>query len=196
MPRMLADVSAPTLLPTVDLPAPCDPAQTMVIDIETGGFSGTEVFLIGVVPLDLRPLRVVQWLARDYPEEAGILHAVTDLARRRNTWVTFNGKSFDEPFLRDRAAVHRVPWTPPSDHIDLLHHARRHWAGDLPNCKLQTLEQHLLGWQRVGDVPGSDIPDLFHHFIRTQNAAPLRPVLEHNQLDLISCTELLLRLGR
>lgn len=174
--------------------AHADPARSLVIDIETGGFAGTEVFLIGWVLLDRRPLTVVQWLARDYPEERGILRALAEIAPHRDTWITFNGKSFDEPFLRDRAAVHRVRLTPPTVHIDLLHYARRRWSDQLPNCKLQTLEQHVLGWQRVGDVPSSDIPDLFHHFIRTHNAAPIRPVLEHNQLDLISCTELLVQL--
>lgn len=172
-----------------------DPRHAVVIDIETGGFAGTEVFLIGFVPLDERPLRVVQYLARDYPEEEAILRGMAEVAELRDAWVSFNGKSFDEPFLRDRAARYRVPLKPPAVHVDLLHSARRRWRSELPNCKLQTLEQHLLGWQRVGDVPSADIPDLFHHFMRTGNAAPLRPVLEHNQLDLISCTELLLRLG-
>ena len=167
--------------------------KTIVIDIETGGFSGTEVFLIGFVPLDQRPLRVVQYLARDYPEEEALLRAMVQLGQQRDTWVSFNGKSFDEPFLRDRAARYRVPLVPPTTHVDVLHAARRRWKGELPNCRLQTLEEHVLGWKRVGDVPGADIPDLFHHFIRTGHAAPVRPVLEHNQLDLISCTDLLLR---
>jgi len=180
--------------PAIAQIAQLDPGRTILIDIETGGFSGTEVFLIGLVPLDGRPLRVIQWLARDYPEEAGILAALAELAGRRDAWVTFNGKSFDEPFLRDRAAVHRVRLSRPRVHVDLLHHARRQWGPWLPNCRLQTLEQHLLGWRRIGDVPSSDIPDLFHHFIRTGNADLIRPVLEHNQLDLISCTELLLHL--
>ena len=167
--------------------------RTIVIDIETGGFSGTEVFLIGFVPLDLRPLRVVQYLARDYPEEKALLLAMVELGQERDTWVSFNGKSFDEPFLQDRAARYHVRLERPTTHVDVLHAARRRWRGELPNCRLQTLEEHLLGWRRVGDVPGADIPDLFHHFIRTGQAAPVRPVLEHNQLDLISCTDLLLR---
>ncbi|MFH1747592.1 MAG: ribonuclease H-like domain-containing protein [Planctomycetota bacterium] len=177
-------------------PAPIgelNPERGLVIDIETGGFAGNEVFLVGFVPLDERPLRVVQYLVRDYPEEETLLRCIAELARQRDEWVSFNGKSFDEPFLLDRAARFHVALQRPTRHIDLLHVARRLWRDELPNCKLQTLEQHLLGWQRVGDVPGSDIPDLFHHFMRTGNARPVRPVLEHNQLDLISCTELLLR---
>ncbi len=180
------------------LPMPAaglDPARTVAIDIETGGFSGTEVFLVGLVPLDSRPLHVVQFLARDYAEEEAVLHAIAELGQQRDTWVTFNGKTFDEPFLRDRAVRYRVTLKPPANHVDVLQAARRRLRGQVPNCRLQTLEQHLLGWQRIGDVPGSDIPSLFHHFIRTGNAAVIRPVIEHNQLDLISCTELLLRLG-
>lgn len=170
-----------------------DPARTVFLDIETGGFAGTPVFLIGVVLPDKRPLRVRQYLARDYPEEAAILHTVKELAATRDTWVTFNGRSFDEPFLRDRATLHRLHIPATRIHVDLLHTARRLWRADLPNCKLTTLEEHILGRPRVGDVPSADVPDLFHHFVRTGNATPLRPVLEHNQLDLISCVELLLR---
>jgi len=172
-----------------------DPRETLVVDIETGGFAGFPVFLIGVVPLDVRPLTVWQFLARDHPEEAVILRELARLAAKRRTWVTFNGKSFDEPFLRDRATLHRVRLTPPAVHVDLLHAARRAWRGELPNCRLGTLEEHILGRRRVGDVPSGDVPALFYHFIETGNAAPLRPVLEHNQIDLVSSTELLLRLA-
>ena len=172
-----------------------DPARTLVLDIETGGFSGTPVFLIGVVALDSRPLCVEQWLARDYPEEEAILRRLADWSTERTTWVTFNGKSFDAPFVLERARIHGVRLTPPAVHIDLLHAARRRWGGELPDCRLTTLESHILGRTRVGDVPGCDVPDLFHHFIRTRNAAPLKPVLEHNQLDLVTSTDLLMRLA-
>jgi uncharacterized protein YprB with RNaseH-like and TPR domain len=172
-----------------------DPRRTMALDIETGGFSGTPVFLIGLVFLDQRPLAVRQFLARDYPEEETILRALAELAVQRDTWVTFNGRSFDEPMLRDRATLYRVALTPPRLHVDLLHAARRTWRGTLPNFRLTTLERQVLRRARIGDIPSSDVPDLFHHFMRTGNAAPLRPVLEHNRIDLISATELLVRLS-
>jgi uncharacterized protein YprB with RNaseH-like and TPR domain len=173
-----------------------DPARTLVIDIETGGFSGTPVFLIGVVALDRRPLHVEQWLARDYPEEKGVLLRLAEWAVPRSTWVSFNGKAFDVPFVLDRATVYGIRLTPPRVHIDLLHLARRHWRGELPDFRLETLEREVLGRARLGDVPGCDVPDLFHHFFCTRNAAPLRPVLERNQRDLVASTELLLRLAK
>ncbi len=171
--------------------APLVPTRTLVMDIETGGFSGTPVFLIGVVALDRRPLRIEQWLARDYPEEEAILHRLARWSRARPMWVTFNGKAFDTPFVLDRARIYGIEMRPPRLHVDLLHAARRRWRGKLPDCCLETLERRILGRTRRGDVPGCDVPDLFHHFMRTQNAAPLKPVLEHNQLDLVASTELL-----
>lgn len=165
---------------------------TIVLDIETGGFSGTPVFLIGVVALHLRPVAIVQWLARDYPEEAAVLAALGEFAGDAvPRWVTFNGRAFDEPFLRDRAVVHRVPMRWPLQHVDLLPLARKRWRGTLPDCKLATLEREVLRRTRVGDIPGSDVPDLFHHFVRTGNARPLAGVLEHNRLDLLASAELL-----
>jgi len=168
-----------------------DPARAMVLDIETGGFAGVPVFLIGVVLLDETPLRVQQFLARDYPEEEAILHAFAELAARRDTWVTFNGRSFDEPFLRDRAARYRLPLPKVQHHIDLLHAARRRWPRGLPNHRLGTLERYVLRRPRVGDIPSSDVPDLFRHFIETRNARVIAPVLDHNRRDLVACTELL-----
>jgi len=171
-----------------------EPRRAVVLDIETGGLAGMPVFLIGLLPLDCPTLTVRQLLARDYPEEQAILSALAEILRDRDTWITFNGKSFDEPALRDRATVHGVPLPGPTIHIDLLHGARRRWRRSLPDHRLTTLEQYVLGRRRVGDVPGCDVPDLFHHFYRTGNPVPLRPVLEHNRRDLLACVELLARI--
>lgn len=171
-----------------------DASRTMVLDIETGGFSGTPAFLIGVLLLDPDGARIVQWLARDYPEESAVVRCFMNLAADYPIWISFNGKSFDAPFLRDRATLHRSRPVEPDEHIDLLHVARRRWRDELPDCRLTTIEREVLGRTRLDDVPGRDVPDLFHHFIRTGNATPLRPVLEHNRRDLITTIELLGRL--
>lgn len=173
------------------IPQRVDPRDAAVIDIETGGLAGCPVFLIGILPLGTWPLWTVQWLARDYPEEAAILARFAERAGNLSTWVTFNGRAFDQPFLRDRATAHRLKVPAPRVHVDVLHAARRAWGGSVSDCRLTTLERWVLGRTRVGDVPGCDVPDLFHHFMRTGNAAPLRPVLEHNRRDLLASAELL-----
>lgn len=170
-----------------------DPRRALLIDVETAGLAGSPVLLIGVVALDAWPLTVRQWLARDFHEERALLLHLRDWLGPRDTWISFNGKSFDEPLIRERSLVCRVELPSAAIHLDLLHVARRRWRGELPDCKLKTLEAHILGRQRVGDPPSCDVPDLFLHFFRTGRPGPLRPVLTHNQIDLLSCAELLVR---
>ncbi|TWT45669.1 hypothetical protein RAS1_20970 [Phycisphaerae bacterium RAS1] len=173
-----------------------NPPGACIIDIETGGFSGTPVFLIGVLLFDATGPLIVQLLARDYPEEPAILRGLAAVIAGRSTWVTFNGKSFDEPFLRDRATAWRIELPPPASRVDVLHAARRRWRGELPDCRLKTLEESVLRRSRPADVPSSDIPLLFHAFFRSGNASPLRSVLEHNRADLVTTADLLTRLAQ
>jgi hypothetical protein len=57
-----------------------------------------------------------------------------------------------------------------------------------------SLERRLLGARRDGDVPGFEIPSRYFQFVRTGDARPLVPVLEHNRLDLLSLAALTARL--
>ncbi len=168
---------------------PCRQAPALLVDIETGGFSGTPVFLIGILPLDGPSWTIVQWLARDYPEEEAILRRFAAAARGRH-WVSFNGRAFDGPFLHERAARYGILLEAAVEHTDLLHVVRRRWKGELADCRLETVERVILGRERRADVPGALIPDLFHHFCRSGNAAPLAGVLEHNRRDLVACFDL------
>src|SRR5262249_24952449 len=106
-----------------------------------------------------------------------------------------NGKSFDAPLLETRYLFHRINWTPRAlPHIDVLHPARGFWSTGV--CSLGTLERKLLGVSRVGDVAGIEIPSRYFEFVRSGDARPLRSVLEHNRLDLLSLAALTSRLLR
>jgi uncharacterized protein YprB with RNaseH-like and TPR domain len=76
-------------------------------------------------------LRLEQYLLRDPSEEPALLHAVSERLAGFAGLVTFNGKAFDAPLLATRAAVARRP-VPHAGlaHCDLLHAARRAWAGE------------------------------------------------------------------
>ncbi|MEP7029235.1 MAG: ribonuclease H-like domain-containing protein [Candidatus Eisenbacteria bacterium] len=166
-------------------------ANTAFFDLETCGLSNAPVFLAGTMHWNGTDYVVRQYFARDYAEEAAL---VDELARHLagfETIVTYNGKSYDVPFLADRAALHKVPFTRPGCHVDLVHHARRRWAGVLPNCRLVTIEQHVCRRRRVGDVPGSEIPDLYHDFVKYGAAHRMIPVFHHNLLDVITMDEIL-----
>jgi len=110
--------------------------------------------------------------------------------------VTFNGKSFDAPLLEMRYLFHRLEWIGGElPHLDMLHPARMFWGdGDRQSCSLTVLEEELLGATRTGDVPGFEIPARYFQFLRTGNARPLKAVLEHNRLDLLTLAALTARM--
>ena len=126
-----------------------------------------------------------QFVLSDLSAERTVLQAVAEALGLGSTVLTLNGKSFDAPVLETRWALHRL--SSPLDalrHVDLLHPARRLWGGD--EGRLATLERTVLGLQRVGDVPGAEVPGRYVAFLRSSDARLLAPVLEHNRLDLIS----------
>jgi uncharacterized protein YprB with RNaseH-like and TPR domain len=163
----------------------------LFLDLETCGFSGNPLFLTGALRIENgRPI-FIQLLARHYAEEASVVEASLELVRCHPLLVTFNGKSYDMPFLRERAIRHGLDWVPPAGHLDLLHAARRRWKDVLPDCRLPTLEERLTGRRRAGDVPGSEAPERYHAFVRGGPASELVPVLRHNLLDLVTLVALL-----
>ncbi|MCZ6632892.1 MAG: ribonuclease H-like domain-containing protein [bacterium] len=165
----------------------------LYVDIEaTGLTAGTPLFLVGALVFSGGSLRVQQFLARDYTEEVALLMHFSGVLEASQVVVSFNGKTYDLPYIRDRSIFMNVPFRLWQDHIDLLHVARRRWRAQLPNCKLQTLEKYICKRIRKGDIPGSEIPDAYHRFVQTGNAVQMRDILHHNALDLITMAEVLM----
>ena len=179
----------------LDLDPAAGPEDLVFFDLETCGLGSTPLFLIGAMVFEDGVLIVRQYLARDYSEEAAAMALFAEQLRGRRTLVSFNGKSFDAPFLRTRSAALAAPFPEPPTHLDLLHLARRRWKRELPNCRLQTLESHLCGRQRHDDVPSHLIPEVYHEFVRTGNAWQMAGVMKHNKLDLITLAHIMLCLA-
>jgi len=165
--------------------------RMLFLDIETCGLSGVPVFLIGLALISESTFVLRQLFARDYTEEPALLSELGRLLADVDFLVTFNGKSFDVPFLRDRAVHHRLPLRLEVPHLDLLWMARRRWKSVLPNCKLKTLEWHVLRKRRAGDVWGFEIPGLYHDYVQNGEPHRLIPVFHHNMLDVIAMMELI-----
>lgn len=174
-------------------PADLMPADVLFMDVESTGLASSPLFLIGVMVWTDTGLEVRQYLARDYAEEAAVLAMFTGACAKRRLLVTFNGRSFDVPYIRARAAATGVPYDLSPVHFDLLHESRRAWKDRLPDCKLQTLERHICNRTRHDDIPGSEIPEAYHAFVRSGNANQMVSILKHNMLDLVTLAELMTR---
>jgi len=170
------------------------PEDLVFLDIESTGLSSSPLFLIGVMLWSEGGFTVHQFLARNYAEEAAVLQCFSHACRGRPLLVTFNGKTFDVPYIRARAAANAIRFESAPAHFDLLHVSRRAWGKTLPDCKLQTLEAAVCGRRRVGDIPGGDIPDVYHAFVRTADAFEIVEVLKHNLLDLVTLADLMTHL--
>ncbi len=166
------------------------PERWAFLDTETTGLAGgtgTVAFLVGVGRITPDGFAVRQFFMRDFGEEASQLAALSAHLSQFDVLVTYNGKSFDAPLLETRYRMTRAPHPLARlEHVDLLHGARRLWKLRFESCRLVELEHRVLGYTRVGDVPGEMIPQLYYDFIKRPRPALLEPVLEHNRLDIVS----------
>ncbi|HUS14985.1 MAG TPA: ribonuclease H-like domain-containing protein, partial [Chloroflexia bacterium] len=176
-----------------------DRRRLLFFDTETTGLAGgtgTYVFLAGVGFFDDRDFVVRQLFLPDLQSERALLHLFNDLLGRSTCLVSFNGRAFDWPLIESRFTLSRMrPVQSAPLHLDLLAPSRRVWKDWLPSCALGSLESHVLGFRRHGDVPGWLIPSLYFEYLRGASGEALLPVFDHNRLDVLSLLALAGHLG-
>ena len=201
-------------------------ARILYLDLETTGLSGgagTVAFLVGcALSREDGSFEIRQYVLPSFAAERALIGAVSEWARAEAAiLVTYNGRTFDVPVMETRWAFHRLdsPWEA-LPHLDMLHVARRLWSKkpafakatarqgttdperapwDAPEdtgCRLVHLERALFEVERIGDVPGFEIPARYFNFVRHGDWGVLEPVLHHNRLDLLSLAGVTARAAR
>ena len=166
------------------------PDRLVFLDLETLGFFSRPIILFGVGTFEGQDLVVSQFLLRGIEEELPALLRTAGMLGPGKVAVTYNGKSFDLPYLRERLAFYGEFPPLAGVHFDLLHHSRRRWRNRFPDCRLSTLEKRLFGVQREQDVPSAMVPEFYEAYLRTGNPGPLVPIVEHNRQDVVSLARL------
>jgi len=176
--------------------AQCETGNLVFLDTETSGLAGgtgTFAFLIGLGRFVDEGFRLTQIFMRDPIEEPAALAALSEFLQPLDALVTFNGKAFDAPLLRNRHIVngHTVPFSDAA-HLDLLPLARRLWRDRLESRALGSLEQHILGATRTEEeVPGWLIPQIYFDYLQSGDARQLKGVFYHNAMDVVAMAALL-----
>ena len=176
------------------------PAERLVlVDLETLGLWGAPVFLFGFAHLSAgKYLEIHQYLARAGDEEPGALFLALERLHQCEAIVTYNGRTADMPWMRQRSAYFHIGAVPDRLHLDLLHPVRWRYRGPecdnsvLPDCRLPTVEASVLGIERdMDDVPSEDVPYFYREYERRRNIGPLVPIIDHNRADLVAVARLL-----
>ena len=179
------------------IPAPFDATgalvplnQCLFVDCETTGLSGgagTVSFLTAVGRLTKDGFTVDQYFLPDLAEEAGKLDAIATRFADAAGIITYNGASFDLPLIEGRFRFWRID----SDfrdlpHLDLLHPTRALFKDRIGDCSLGNVEERLLRFARIEDLPGAEVPEVYFQYLREGQSPKLHAVFEHNRLDVVS----------
>ncbi len=178
------------------LSGPINLHDILIFDLETTGLAGgagTFPFLIGLGVFEEDGIRIFQYFLPEYGRE---IIAYLDLVKNFSSkahLLTYNGKSFDYPLIKNRFILNRIdnPFIS-FQHIDLLHYARRLWRSQLPNCSLSTVEQEIFRFHRYGDIEGWLIPQAYFDFLQTGSVDQMQKIIRHNQQDILSLGRLII----
>jgi len=158
------------------------------------GLFNRPIILFGVATISEDQISINQYLLRDIKEEPAALMGFLSNLNKDSVFITFNGRTFDIPYVKERLAYYRIRKNIEKPHFDILHFSRRAWRERVPNCKLTTIEKYLLGIERKDDVPSALVPDFYETYMRKKNVGPLIPIIEHNKQDLVTLANIFSKL--
>ena len=173
-------------------------SDIVFFDTETTGLgtgASTAAFLIGTGYFENDRFILKQFLMNDYHQESDMLSSLNSILSNHKAVVSYNGKSYDTHIVNSRSILNRIPRLLESKlQLDLLHSARRLYKNRLNSCSMRSIEENILNLQRVDDIPGSEIPEIFFNYLKYKDKEMLSKVIEHNAQDIISMTAIAFKL--
>lgn len=158
-------------------------------DIETTGFSADKnaLYLIGCCWYENQQWKLVQWLATDKSEkeQSLILQHFFDCIKQFKTLISYNGNTFDLPFISKKCAILNLEFDICSwEHID-LYVAFRPLKNilQLENLKLKSIER-FLGIYREDIYSGGALIPIYETYTKSSSEELLQLLLLHNYEDI------------
>lgn len=158
-------------------------------DIETTGFSASKnaLYLIGCCRYDNGSWVLTQWMAEDESAQQQRLvleHFLKELDSTP-TLITYNGQTFDLPFIEKKCAALKIPvdfsrW----EHWDLYKDVRSFGKLlGLDNLKLKTVER-FLGIFREDTYSGGALIPIYKNYAKNHSQELEELLLLHNYEDI------------
>ena len=170
-----------------------DLSEIAIIDIETLGLTECPLFLIGIATFDNTHLIVDQIFVRELNEEKAALHFLEEHLKGKKAIITFNGKSFDIPFIRKRMERFDLSHDISHPHFDLMWLSKKVFL-DVSGFSLSIIEEEIFNLKRKDDVSGAAIPSYYMKYLRSKNISSVVPIIDHNKQDLITTANIFMKL--
>ncbi|MFA5527851.1 MAG: ribonuclease H-like domain-containing protein [Peptostreptococcales bacterium] len=163
------------------------------LDIETTGLNSSfnKVFLIGILTVHENEFIETQFFADSKEEEKRILKEAALFLSDIDLLITYNGSTFDIPFLNKRFDYYGIEYRIPR-HIsfDLYQIIRKYGYNLFPDYKLKTIENYL-GIERKDTLSGKECILLYQEYLKSANPAYKKNILLHNREDVYNLTKIL-----
>ncbi len=161
--------------------------DTMAYDIETTGLSRKyhHVYMIGCSLRCKDQITIHQFFAESVDEEAEIISAFFDLAIQYPKHMTFNGATFDLPFLEERAAKYNLTsHLQDCEHLDIFKECKKlKKMLQLPSCRQKSIEQ-FLGIHREDLYSGGELIKVYEDYQTSKDSEALHLLKIHNYEDM------------
>lgn len=171
--------------------------NVLIADIETSGLypNNAKVILGGAAVPGISDLQIHQYFLGRSGNEKELLQEYCQMLSHADVIITYNGKAFDLPFLKQRLAYYNLD-------IDLdicqsfdLYRALHKYSRlreVLPNLKQKTIESFLgLSSERRDEISGFESVHLYNEYIRNGSQRIKELILLHNHDDLVLLSSIL-----
>ena len=162
--------------------------EAVFLDIETTGLSPMRsfIYLIGLVFIDLKKMtmHITQLIAEDRDEEEEILKLTKEKLKGYKTVVTYNGNSFDLPFIAKRSERYGIEPIA-MDSFDMYEKLRLHKDTlKLDGLKQKNIEKKL-GITREDRYNGGECISFYKDYVKNKNQESFDRFVLHNYDDLL-----------
>ena len=175
-----------------------------IFDIETTGLSaqrGNKIIMTACLIPDSKGITITQFLAENPYEEDRVIMATMDFLKDESVdyLITYNGASFDIPFMKQRLATKNLPYVLNMYEFDLYNFIRSNTGlkSQIGSLSQKNVEQHFgISSNRKDVISGRESVKLFAEYAINQDSVIEKIILTHNREDVLQLCHLFNIIGR
>ena len=175
-----------------------------IFDIETTGLSakrGNKIILTACMTAATKGVTITQFLAETPYEEDRVLTATMEFLKEEGIdyLITYNGSSFDIPFMTQRLEMKNLPYALNTYEFDLYNFVRSNTdlKARIGSISQKNLEHYFgISSNRKDVISGRESVKLFSEYAVNQDSVIEKIILTHNREDVLQLCHLLNIIGQ